>query len=99
MRVCAWCGSDACSRSTLRWAPKNADYFLRFGGGAVTVAAGSGGEADGVAVAGDHSPDGAPPCPACCCLERPAGSTTSNAPATKTTPREAKLWQRTQVTA
>ncbi|OAD59172.1 hypothetical protein WN48_09247 [Eufriesea mexicana] len=90
--TCAWCGSGGLPRRKARWAQGNVGYFRHFGGGAATVEAGNGGEGDGVAAARDHPPDGAPPCPAFCCPERPAGSTTSNAPATtQTFPSSSKL--------
>lgn len=79
--ACAGCDSGALPRRTTPWVREDGDYFRRFGGGAVIAEAGNGGEDDGVAVARDHPPDGAPPYPAFCCPERPAGSTTSNAPA------------------
>lgn len=80
----AWCDSGALPRRTGRRARADARYFPHFGGGAVTAEVGNGGEGDGVAAARGHPPDGVPPCPAFCCPERPAGSTTSNAPAITT---------------
>lgn len=75
------CDSDAIPRRKARWAQGNEDYSPHFGGVAI-VEVDNGGEGDGIAVARDHPPDGAPPYPAFCCPERPAGSMTSNAPAT-----------------
>lgn len=75
------CDSDAIPRRKARWAQGNEDYSPHFGG-VVIVEVDNGGEGDGIAVARDHPPDGAPPYPAFCCPERPAGSMTSNAPAT-----------------